>query len=417
MRSWAELTPREQQRSSKTSMPLSLFNTATQKVEALPDKDFYRLYVCGITPYDATHLGHAATYVSFDLINRFLRFNGAEVSFVENITDIDDPLLERAARDGVDWKELALSQIELFRGDMVALHVIPPHHYVGVVEAMPIIVDAVSALEGKGAIYKVDEDLYFRVRLDPEFLARTHLTEATAMEYFAERGGDPQRTGKKDPFDALVWKAQRDGEPGWPSPFGVGRPGWHIECSAIALHYLKPDPSDEFAIDIQGGGSDLIFPHHDMSAAQGLIATGQKFARFFVHAGMIGLDGTKMSKSLGNLIFVSRLISDGVEPMAIRLALFGHHYRSDHMWGASEITEASAFLERIRLNLARIEVAPTESVINEIVKALANDLDTVRVLELVEDWCSKTESGSFEGIGGSAGQLSRVLDDLLGLAI
>jgi L-cysteine:1D-myo-inositol 2-amino-2-deoxy-alpha-D-glucopyranoside ligase len=295
--------------------------------------------------------------------------------------------------------------------------VIPPHHYVGVVEAMPIIVDAVSALEEKGAIYKVDEDLYFRVRLDPEFLARTHLTEATAMEYFAERGGDPQRTGKKDPFDALVWKAQRDGEPGWPSPFGVGRPGWHIECSAIALHYLKPDPLDEFAIDIQGGGSDLIFPHHDMSAAQGLVATGQKFARFFVHAGMIGLDGTKMSKSLGNLIFVSRPINDGVEPMAIRLALLGHHYRNDHMWGASEISEASAFLERIRLNLARIEVAPTESVINEIVKALANDLDTVRVLELVEDWCSKTESGSFEGIGGSAGQLSRVLDDLLGLAI
>jgi L-cysteine:1D-myo-inositol 2-amino-2-deoxy-alpha-D-glucopyranoside ligase len=237
------------------------------------------------------------------------------------------------------------------------------------------------------------------------------------MEFFAERGGDPQRSGKDDPFDALVWKAQRDGEPGWPSPFGVGRPGWHIECSAIALHYLKPDPTDDFAIDIQGGGSDLIFPHHDMSAAQGLIATGQKFARFFVHAGMIGLDGTKMSKSLGNLILVSRLISDGVEPMAIRLALLGHHYRSDHMWGSSEISESSAFLERIRLNLARIEVAPTENVINEIVKALANDLDTVRVLELIADWCSKTEDGSFEGVSGSAGKLSRVLDDLLGLAI
>jgi L-cysteine:1D-myo-inositol 2-amino-2-deoxy-alpha-D-glucopyranoside ligase len=414
MRSWAELAPSRSEQGGTTSVPLSLFNTSSQKVEVLPVKDSYRLYVCGITPYDATHLGHAATYVSFDLINRYLRFNGAEVSFVENITDIDDPLLERAKRDGVDWKDLALSQIELFRGDMVALHVIPPDHYVGVVEAMPIIVDAVSELERKGSTYKVDEDLYFRVRLDPEFLSRTHLTEATAMEYFAERGGDPQRQGKNDPFDALVWKAQRDGEPGWPSPFGVGRPGWHIECSAIALHYLKPNPSDEFAIDIQGGGSDLIFPHHDMSAAQGLIATGQKFARFFVHAGMIGLDGTKMSKSLGNLIFVSRLINEGVEPMAIRLALIGHHYRSDHMWGSTEISDASIFLERIRLNLARIEVAPTESVINEIVLALANDLDTVRVLAVIEDWCIKTESGSS---GGSAGHLSRVLDDLLGLAI
>jgi L-cysteine:1D-myo-inositol 2-amino-2-deoxy-alpha-D-glucopyranoside ligase len=234
------------------------------------------------------------------------------------------------------------------------------------------------------------------------------------MEYFAERGGDPQRSGKNDPFDALVWKAQRDGEPGWPSPFGLGRPGWHIECSAIALHYLGPDKADEFAIDIQGGGSDLIFPHHDMSAAQGLVATGQKFAQFFVHAGMIGLDGTKMSKSLGNLIFVSRLINEGIEPMAIRLALLGHHYRSDHMWGSSEIADASAFLQRIRLNLARMEVAPTESVIADLVAALSNDLDTVRALEAISLWCTATENGAS---GGSAGQLSRVLDDLLGLAL
>jgi L-cysteine:1D-myo-inositol 2-amino-2-deoxy-alpha-D-glucopyranoside ligase len=194
----------------------------------------------------------------------------------------------------------------------------------------------------------------------------------------------------------------------------MGRPGWHIECSAIALSCLKPDLSDEFAIDIQGGGSDLIFPHHDMSAAQGLVATGQKFARFFVHAGMIGLDGTKMSKSLGNLIFVSKLINEGVEPMAIRLALFNHHYRSDHMWGATEIADASAFLQRIRLNLARVEVAPTEELISNIVAALADDLDTVRVLHEIDQWCTATEVGAS---GGSAGHLSRVLDDLLGLAI
>ena len=414
MKSWADLSPGTHGDHVKISTPLSLYNTANAKIEPVPVKDFYRLYVCGITPYDATHLGHAATYVAFDLINRFLRFNGAQVLFVENITDIDDPLLERAARDGVDWSDLALSQIELFRGDMVALHVIPPDHYIGVVEAMAVIVDAVSELEKKGSTYKVDDDLYFRVRLDPEFLTRTHLSPEIAMEYFAERGGDPQRIGKEDPFDALVWKAQRDGEPGWPSPFGIGRPGWHIECSAIALSYLKPNLADEFAIDIQGGGSDLIFPHHDMSAAQGLVATGQKFARFFVHAGMIGLDGTKMSKSLGNLIFVSKLISEGIEPMAIRLALLNHHYRSDHMWTATEIPEASAFLQRIRLNLARIEVAPTEELISNIVTALADDLDTVRVLQEIDQWCTATEAGAS---GGSPGHLSRVLDDLLGLAI
>jgi L-cysteine:1D-myo-inositol 2-amino-2-deoxy-alpha-D-glucopyranoside ligase len=297
---------------------------------------------------------------------------------------------------------------------MVALHVIPPDHYVGVVEAMQIIIDAISALASKNSTYNVDDDLYFRVRLDPDFLKRTHLSSDLAMEFFAERGGDPQREGKNDPFDALVWKAQRDGEPGWPSPFGVGRPGWHIECSAIALHYLRPLTTDEFAIDIQGGGSDLIFPHHDMSASQGFIATGQKFARFFVHAGMIGLDGTKMSKSLGNLIFVSRLINDGIEPMAIRLALLGHHYRSDHMWGSSEISDATAFLQRLRINLARMEVAPTQPLIADLLAALSNDLDTVRVLELLASWCTATENGA---TGGSAGQLSRVLDDLLGLAI
>jgi len=414
MKSWADLSLSKSEGYSDVYRTLSLYNTASQSVEELPKKDHYRLYVCGITPYDATHLGHAATYVAFDLINRYLQFGGADVSFVQNITDIDDPLFERAKRDGVDWSELATSQIELFRGDMVALHVIPPDHYVGVVEAMQIIIDAISSLASKDSTYKVDDDLYFRVRLDPEFLKRTHLSSELAMEYFAERGGDPQRIGKNDPFDALVWKAQRDGEPGWPSPFGIGRPGWHIECSAIALHYLRPDTSDEFAIDIQGGGSDLIFPHHDMSASQGLVATGQKFARFFVHAGMIGLDGTKMSKSLGNLIFVSRLINDGIEPMAIRLALLGHHYRSDHMWGSSEISDASAFLQRLRLNLARVEVAPTQPLIAELLVALSNDLDTVRALELIASWCTATENGAS---GGSAGQLSRVLDDLLGLAI
>lgn len=414
MKSWADLSPGQPHAGHAGLGRLSLFNTANQKVEPLAERDIYRLYVCGITPYDATHLGHAATYVTFDLINRYLRFTGAQVRFVENITDIDDPLLERAARDGVDWNELALSQIELFRGDMVALHVIPPDSYIGVIEAMEIIIDSISALEARGSLYRVEDDLYFRVRLDPEFLYRSHLTLDTAMQFFSERGGDPTRAGKEDPLDALVWRAARPGEPHWPSPFGPGRPGWHIECSAIALHYLAPDRNDEYAIDIQGGGSDLIFPHHDMSAAQGVIATGQKFARTFVHTGMIGLDGTKMSKSLGNLIFVSQLLKDGIDPMAIRLALFGHHYRDDHMWGSNEIGDASTLLARIRLNLSKVDVAPTQPVISLIGQSLANDLDTVGVIGAITSWCEQTEGGA---TGGSAGDLSRVLDDLLGLAL
>lgn len=412
MKSWAGSIASLQQ-GTRVVPPLSLFNTASDSIETVEKKALYRLYVCGITPYDATHLGHASTYVAFDLINRYLRFTGASVRFVENITDIDDPLLERAQRDQVDWQDLAHSQIELFRGDMVALRVLPPDHYIGVVEAMDQIISSILALQSKGSLYSVDDDLYFRVRLDPDFLTRSHISLETALSFFSERGGDPNREGKEDPLDALVWRAQREGEPGWPSPFGIGRPGWHIECSAIALHFLNPDSHDEFAIDIQGGGSDLIFPHHDMSAAQGVIATGQKFARFFVHAGMIGLDGQKMSKSLGNLLFVSRLIDGGVDPMAIRIALMGHHYRSDHMWGASEIDQATALVDRLRLNLSRVEVAPTSSVIELVVAALSQDLDTPRALAALKAWCDGCDAGY---VGGSPGELSRVLDDLLGLA-
>jgi L-cysteine:1D-myo-inositol 2-amino-2-deoxy-alpha-D-glucopyranoside ligase len=413
MKSWAGPTYSQRSNSDKDLPALRLFNTATASTETIEAKDLYRLYVCGITPYDATHLGHAATYISFDLINRFLRFSGATVHFVENITDIDDPLLIRAARDNVDWEDLAHSQIELFRGDMVALRVIPPDDYIGVVEAMETIIQSIVVLQEKGSLYSVEGDLYFRVRLDPEFLSRSHLSMESALDYFSQRGGDPDRVGKEYPLDALVWRAQRPGEPGWPSPFGMGRPGWHIECSAIALHYLNPSTHDEYAIDIQGGGSDLIFPHHDMSAAQGFIATNQKFARTFVHAGMIGLDGEKMSKSLGNLVFVSELISDGVDPMAIRLALLGHHYRSDHMWQPSEIVNANDFVKRLRLNLSRVEVSPTAPVIDELVEALANDLDTQKVLTVLKNWCEATEAG---GSGGSAGELARVLDELFGLA-
>lgn len=393
---------------------LSLFNTAVQTIETLPKKSVYRMYVCGITPYDATHLGHAATYLTFDLINRYLRATGARVDFVQNITDIDDPLLERAIRDNVDWKELAQSQIDLFRGDMTDLHVIPPKAYVGVVEAMSLVTDAVQKLKDAGTTYVVGSDLYYRVHSDSEFGQRSHYSQEKMLEIFAERGGDPQKPGKENPLDALVWLSQRDGEPGWPSPFGPGRPGWHIECCAIALHYLQPDEGEEFSIDIQGGGSDLIFPHHEMSAAQSRSINNKKFAKSYVHAGMIGLDGEKMSKSLGNLVFVSKLIASGVNPAAIRWALMGHHYANDLMWSQSLIEKASVEIERLQLNLARMEVAPTDSVIQGIIEALSHNLDTPRVISLITEWMNSTESGKS---GGVAGELSRALDTLLGITL
>jgi L-cysteine:1D-myo-inositol 2-amino-2-deoxy-alpha-D-glucopyranoside ligase len=400
---------------SRFNFPLlRVFNTSSQAVETLPHKEQFRMYVCGITPYDSTHLGHAATYLTFDLINRFLSLSGSKVNFVENITDIDDPLLERANRDGIDWKLLAQSQIELFRADMTSLRVIPPDHYVGAVESVDLVTKKIDSLKEAKAIYQVGEDLYFRVHADPDFGSRSNISLDRKIEIFAERGGDPGRSGKEDPLDALVWMNKRVGEPGWPSKYGEGRPGWHIECCAIALNYLEPDPHDDFSIDIQGGGNDLIFPHHEMSAAQARVATGKPFARMYVHSGMIGLDGEKMSKSLGNLVFVSTLMKSGVDPMAIRCALIMQNYQRDRMWNTEQLIKATQFLDELRMYLSRTECAPTDRVIQAMVDALSDNLDTERVFKTLNGWIEQNRANI---TGGNSGELARALDSLLGIAI
>ena len=413
MNSWAQvyIPPME----SSIDFPnLKLYNSATKSIEALPSKDFYQMYVCGITPYDATHLGHAATYITFDLINRYLRAGGARVDFVQNITDIDNPLFERAKRDNVDWSELATSQIELFRGDMVDLHIIPPKDYIGVVEAIPMIIESITTIANAASTYSVDSDLYFDVHSDKDFGKRSHLTEEEMLEVFSQRGGDPLRVGKRDPLDALLWLHQREGEPGWDSPFGKGRPGWHIECSAIAMHYLDDKVDAHYSIDIQGGGSDLIFPHHEMSASQSKVISKKEFARSYVHTGMIGLDGEKMSKSKGNLLFVSKMVNKGINPMAIRLALISQPYALDRMWTQSSLDDAIDLLEKLNIALSREEVAPTKPVIMEIIRALSNNLDTPAALLALSEWSDQSLQGS---VGGEAGELSRAIDSLLGIAI
>ena len=413
MNSWARLAIPPL--ASRFDIPnLSIFDSAQQVISSIAKKDKYRIYVCGITPYDATHLGHANTYLAFDLINRYLQATGSQVLFVQNITDIDEPLLERANRDGVDWRELAASQVDLFRSDMVALRILPPDHYIGAVEAIPLVIDAITLLQKANTVYQVDDDYYFSVRSDSEFGERSHLSQSEMLEIFSQRGGDPQREGKQDPLDALLWLAQRPNEPGWESRYGVGRPGWHIECCAIALGYLEIDPKQETSIDIQGGGSDLIFPHHEMSASQARAMNGKRFATNYVHAGMIGLDGEKMSKSKGNLEFVSQLLKDGTDPMAIRVALMSHHYRQDHMWQESELTIAQEFLSNLHIALSRMEVAPTDGVIDEIITALSQDIDTPRALKSLKRWIFETNEG---GSGGKPGELSRAIDALLGIAI
>ncbi len=393
---------------------LHLTNSKTGKLQEVPNKSEYRMYVCGITPYDATHLGHAATYLTFDLINRYLIASGSKVHYVQNITDIDDPLLERAKLDGVDWVELAHSQIDLFTSDMVNLRVIPPEHYIGAVEAIPLIISAIKTLQDLGSIYPIDTDFYFSNSAESDFGGLSHLDRAEMEFIFSQRGGNPTLEGKRDSLDCLVWMSQREGEPGWTSSLGTGRPGWHIECTAIALEYLHPNSLDLELIDIQGGGSDLIFPHHEMCRSQAKILTGKELATNYVHAGMIGLDGEKMSKSKGNLVLVSELVRQGVDPMAIRFALISDHYRSDRMWGNELLRKATLSIERLRKALDGTSLAPTSELINEILAALADDLDTPRVISVLDLWVQR----SFDGeTGGDRSALELVLDALLGLKL
>jgi L-cysteine:1D-myo-inositol 2-amino-2-deoxy-alpha-D-glucopyranoside ligase len=363
-----------------------------------------RMYVCGITPYDATHMGHAATYVAFDLLNRAWRSAGHDVRYVQNVTDVDDPLLERADATGEDWVELAERETELFRTDMEALRVLAPEAYVGAVEAIPLILPMIEDLQQAGSLYDVDGDLYFAVTRDPGFGEVSGWTREQMLEIFADRGGDPDRAGKKDPLDCLVWQAERPGEPAWDSPFGRGRPGWHIECSAIARHHLGA------AIDVQGGGSDLVFPHHEMSASEAQVADpSSRFAQAYVHAGMVGLDGEKMSKSKGNLVLVSKLRESGLDPMVIRLVLLGHHYRGDWQWDEADVSAAGARLDKWRSAVAKGAGAPTAAVVTDVLAALAEDLDAPTALRLIDHWANTTDFGDESEPG--AGEVVRSLVD------
>ena len=386
-------------------------------IETLSTDSTFKMYVCGITPYDATHLGHAATYLTFDLINRYLRLSGHKVAFVENITDIDDPLFERAKRDNQSWAELGNSQIALFESDMTNLRILPPKNYVAVTEAMPSIITAIENLVEKGFTYEISGNIYFRIS---SFLDNLPVSQTDAVRIFAERGGDPDRSGKEHQLDPILWIANKDGEPGWDSKLGFGRPGWHIECSVIALEnligidYLDEGVKKSKTINLQGGGTDLIFPHHYMSAALAKALTSEEFADAYLHAAMVGLDGEKMSKSKGNLVFVSKLLSDGTDPMVLRHALLSEKYSEGRMWSAETLNSSSARVAKLRSALSLIECAPTDQVINAIAHSIASDLDSPKALETLDKWADDSINGES---GGSVGELSRFIDSALGLAL
>ncbi|MER5701975.1 cysteine--1-D-myo-inosityl 2-amino-2-deoxy-alpha-D-glucopyranoside ligase [Micromonospora sp. NPDC002296] len=395
--------------------PLKLFDSARRGVEPSRPDGTATMYVCGITPYDATHLGHAATMITFDLVQRVWRDSGLTVRYVQNVTDIDDPLLERAERDGEDWKVLAMRETALFREDMEALRIIPPAHYVGAVESIPDIADKVLVLLKDGAAYRLDDgtgDVYFDITAVPAFGYESNLSRAEMLEIFPERGGDPGRAGKRDPLDPLLWRGAREGEPSWPGgELGPGRPGWHIECAVIALNLLGE------TIDVQGGGNDLIFPHHECSAAHAERLTGRSpFATHYVHAGMIGLNGEKMSKSKGNLVFVSRLRSDRVDPVAVRLGLMVEHYRADRTWTDDVLTAAHERLARWRRAAAATAGPSGVELLAAVRDRLADDLDTPGAIAVADAWAERTLAG--EGADRAAPPLfADTLDALLGLRL
>jgi L-cysteine:1D-myo-inositol 2-amino-2-deoxy-alpha-D-glucopyranoside ligase len=378
------------------------------------------LYVCGITPYDATHLGHAATYVAFDLLHRAWLDAGLEVRYASNVTDVDDPLLERAAATGQDWEQLAAEQTALFAEDMTALGVVPPTVYLGAVETIPGVADAVARLLDQGLAYRVPVedgaggqtpelgDVYADVSVDPHFGSVAGLDHDRTVELFAERGGDPDRPGKRDRLDPALWRRERPGEPSWDGGvLGRGRPGWHIECTVIAQASLGP------TFDVQGGGRDLCFPHHEMSTAHAR-ALGGEGARAHMHTGMVAYDGEKMSKSLGNLVLVSRLREQGVDPMAVRLAVLAHHYREDWEWTDEGLAQASARLERWRTALSGNGGPDPDSTVQAIRSALAADLDAPAALRAVDTWADAALSVGGD-VEGAPGVVARAVDALLGI--
>jgi L-cysteine:1D-myo-inositol 2-amino-2-deoxy-alpha-D-glucopyranoside ligase len=366
---------------------LRLFNTMTQSVEPFTAPEgSVRLYVCGVTPYDTAHLGHAFVYASFDVLVRLLRVHGLEVDYTQNVTDIDDPLFEKArALGNITWDELARRETDRFVQEMQAINVAPPHHFVRASDELPAMFTLIEQLLANGHAYRQEGWIYFDHTTDPTY---GQLAEAAGFRGYDallaeanEHGNDPTDPRKRDPLDFLLWRGSGPDEPSWASPWGPGRPGWHIECSAMATRYLGPQ------LDIHGGGRDLIFPHHSSEIAQSENASGKRpYVRFWMHVGMVALDGIKMSKSLGNLVIINQLLRD-YTPDAVRVMLAGHHYRASWEFFLAEMAAAQTIADRLTAAVSDAPALPDDlsgiALLPEaqpILAALENDLDTPAAL-------------------------------------
>jgi L-cysteine:1D-myo-inositol 2-amino-2-deoxy-alpha-D-glucopyranoside ligase len=361
-----------------------------------------QIYVCGITPYDSAHLGHAFTYLTFDLVIRALNFIGRETNYVQNITDIDDPLFERARISGTNWQSIVDSQMDIYRTDMSALNILPPDHFVGVMENMELIISRIGETISKDLSYQIGTEWYFKT--DSENLSKliSSVPNSELVSMAKERGCDTDRQGKVNPLDPIIWKASKDDEPNWKQDFGTGRPGWHIQCISLANKYA------ELPLDIQGGGKDLIFPHHSMSEEQNAALGFGELALNYCHVGMVSYQGSKMSKSKGNLVFVHQLIDEGISPMVIRLALVSHHWRSDWEYTKDLIEESKEFYSELSKKFKGKFISQVDQ--DKVIEIMLNDLDAPKVLSFLKE--AKPLSDSQNNVS-----IDLLLEALLGLKL
>jgi L-cysteine:1D-myo-inositol 2-amino-2-deoxy-alpha-D-glucopyranoside ligase len=378
---------------------MRLYDTRTRRLVPFVAGRTVRVYVCGITPYDAGHLGHAFTYACFDALVRYLEHAGHRVRYARNVTDVDDDILRKARELGVDYLDLADRETAHFERDLAGLGLRAPDTSPRATTAVPAIVAAVDGLVRRGAAYALDDGrVYFDTGATAGFGALSRLDRPAMLREFAEKGGDPEAGGKRDALDFLLWHPSAPDEPSWPSPWGPGRPGWHIECSVMAMEELGA------VIDIHGGGIDLVFPHHEAEIVQAEELTGQRpFARLWLHAGMVGLDGEKMSKSRGNLVFVTDLL-ECYEGAAVRRYLLEHHYRSTWAHAEAALDDAAAAYKRW------VEAAGTHGRRADLQaafhRAMADDLDTPSALAVMD-----------EAAGAGAGATLREMATVLGFGL
>jgi len=366
---------------------MRLYDTSQGAVVPFEPGDTVSIYVCGVTPYDATHLGHAFTYLCFDVLIRRLEDLGHEVKMVRNITDVDDSILAKAKEIDVDYMELGLSETAQFRDDIKALDLRPAVAEPTVTGSINEIVSLISQLAEKGHTYTVDGTTFFDVTTFSDFGQISGYDEPTMISFANERGANTEDERLRNPLDFILWQKSEEGEPSWDSPFGPGRPGWHIECSAMAMSELGP------TIDLHGGGDDLIFPHHECETAQSVTANNSPFARHWMHVGMVAYEGEKMSKSLGNLVFV-RDLRTGHDPRAIRLALLSNHYRAGFEWFDSDIDKGEAMLERM-IEAASCPSGPdSETLLSQVREAIDDDLNLPKACEIIDDFAVKMIEGS-----------------------